>query len=178
MTAKETRSRIQLLLNVKADGSFGPKTQAAYDELKIAGPNMEWPPVTPTPGTIIHTGKASSFADPADVAAFRRCKARGGSDQECFKVGDNGVGKWGDDTTVNTPMCALPPEDWQEFGAAARGKKVLVMHSGSSVVCELRDTMPHKANIKNGAMIDLNPAAVKALGLTPPIMVTATWQWL
>mgnify|MGYP006921351730 CR=1 FL=1 len=47
MTAKETRSRIQLLLGVTADGSFGPKTQTAYDELKIAGPNMEWPPKAP-----------------------------------------------------------------------------------------------------------------------------------
>jgi hypothetical protein len=120
---------------------------------------------------------ASSFADPADVAAFRKCKASGKSDQECFAIGDNGIGKWGDDTTTSVPMCALPPEDWEPFGSSARGKRVIVVANGRSVVVELRDTMPHKANIKNGAGIDLNPAAVAALGLKPPIMVPATWQW-
>ena len=122
--------------------------------------------------------KASSFADPADVAAFRRCKASGKSDQECFKVGDNGIGCWGDDTTADKPMCALPPEDWKPLGAKARGALVLVKANGREVVCELRDTMPQKANIKNGAGIDLNPAAVKALGLRQPIMVAATWEWV
>jgi len=43
----------------------------------------------------IHKVIASSFADPADVRAFKRCKAQGKTDQECFRVGDNGVGCWG-----------------------------------------------------------------------------------
>jgi hypothetical protein len=128
-----------------------------------------------------HHVKASSFADPGDVARFRRCKAGGGSDQECFKVGDNGVGCWGDDTSEGSgPSCALPPEDMAErWGskAAARRKKVLVVANGRQVVCLLKDTMPHRANIKNGAGIDLNPDAVKALGLAPPIMVPAVWSW-
>lgn len=123
----------------------------------------------------IHQVKASSFADPADVAAFRRCKAQGKSDQECFKVGDNGIGKWGQDTTRDTPMCALPPEDWNGLKTPWL-QKVLVSANDKQVVCLLGDTMPHKANIKNGAGIDLNPAAVKALGLHPPIMIAATWQ--
>lgn len=126
----------------------------------------------------IHQVKASSFADPADVAAFRRCKARGKSDQECFKVGDNGVGKWGDDTTGKTPMCALPRDDWRHLGDKARGARVEVVANGKTVVCELRDTMPWKKNIKNGAGIDLNPAAVAALGLRPPILISATWRFL
>lgn len=124
-----------------------------------------------------HRVKASSFADPADVAAYRRCKAQGNSDEACFKVGDNGIGKWGDDTAAIIPMCALPPEDWSHLGAAARGAKVLVTANGKSVVCELRDTMPHRANITNGAGIDLNPAAVNALGYSPPIMIDAVWRW-
>jgi len=125
----------------------------------------------------VHRVKASSFADPGDVEAFLRCKARGGSDQECFKVGDNGIGKWGDATTSDRPMCALPPEDWEAFGKAARGKRVLVKANGREVVCELRDTMPHRANITNGAGIDLNPAACAALGSKPPMLISATWQW-
>lgn len=125
-----------------------------------------------------HQVKASSFADPADVAAFRRCKAKGMSDQEAFKYGDNGIGKWGDDTTGPVPMCALPPEDWLPLGNKARGAKVRVCANGKEVICELRDTMPRKKNIKNGAGIDLNPAAVAALGMNPPIMVSATWEWV
>lgn len=127
--------------------------------------------------TTIHQVKASSFADPADVAAFRRCKAQGKSDVECFKVGDNGIGCWGDDTTGERPMCALPPEDWKPLGKAARGAKVRVVANGRSVICELRDTMPAKRNITNGAGIDLNPAAVAALGMKPPILVPATWNF-
>lgn len=152
--------------------NIGPLTREAFERLAVTPNDAEWTGVEP-----VHNVKASSFADPTDVAAFRRCKAQGKSDQECFAVGDNGIGKWGDDTTANVPMCALPPDDWLSFGAAARGKKVLVIANGKEVVCELRDTMPSRANIKNGAGIDLNPAAVKALGLTPPILVNATWQW-
>lgn len=120
---------------------------------------------------------ASSFADPADLRAFRRCKAQGKSDRECFKVGDNGIGCWGDDTAADRPMCALPPEDWRPLGKKARGAAVLVEANGRRAACELRDTMPARRNIKNGAGIDLNPAACRALGLTPPVLVPATWRW-
>lgn len=160
-------SEIQTVLGVTPDGQWGPKTQGALDALLT-------PPGVPG----VHHVKASSFADSADVVAFRRCKAQGKSDQECFKVGDNGVGKWGDDTTAGRPMCALPPEDWKPLGDKARGAKVLVkLANGCEAVCELRDTMPARANIKNGAGIDLNPAACARLGLRPPVMVAVTWQW-
>lgn len=124
----------------------------------------------------VHRVIASSFADPADVAAFRKCKAAGKTDMQCFAVGDNGIGKWGDDTTADRPMCALPPDDWKPL-TQPRGARVLVTVNGRQVVCELRDTMPWKKNIKNGCGIDLNPAACRALGLRPPIKVAATWQW-
>jgi hypothetical protein len=151
------------------DGGWGPLSQGALDALILGRPQ--------TTDDGVHHVRASSFADPADVAAFRRCKAAGGSDQECFKVGDNGIGKWEDDCTAPKPMCALPPEDWEEFGNAARGKKVIVTANGTTVICELRDTMPHRRNIKTGAGIDLNPGAVAKLGLRPPIMIPATWMW-
>lgn len=128
----------------------------------------------------IHAVMASSFADAADVAAFRRCKARGGSDTECFKVGDNGIGCWGDDTAGKEPMCALPPDDMQERWGRwwdAKHKRVIVEANGWSVSCLLADRMPWRKNIKNGCGIDLNPAACAALGLVPPSRVPATWQW-
>lgn len=158
--------QIQVILGVEPDGRWGPKSQAALDKLTT------WPELP-----VVRSVKASSFADPADVAAFHACKATGKSDRECFAVGDNGVGCWGDDTTGPVPMCALPPEDWKPLGTKARGARVLVKANGREVVCELRDTMPRRANIKNGAGIDLNPAACAALGLRPPVMVAATWEW-
>ena len=123
---------------------------------------------------------ASSFADPADVRRFRKCKEQGGSDEHCFEVGDNGIGCWGDDCTEGSgPSCALPPEVMiQNWGsvAAARHQKVLVSRGDKSVVCTIKDRMPHLYNIHNGARIDLNPDAVMALGMYPPIMAQVVWQ--
>lgn len=125
---------------------------------------------------------ASSFADPQDLADYERSGS--------LADGDNGIGCWGDKTAQWTaPMCALPPEDviakWGSMrGRDARRKKVLVTLTGKGgaltrnmVVCELADRMPSKKNIKNGAGIDLNPAAAKALGLNPPFLVHAEWEW-
>lgn len=123
----------------------------------------------------VHSVMASSFADPADVNAFKACKAKGNSDKYCFAYGDNGIGCWADDTTVDIPYCALPPDDWKTF-KNPHGQKVLVTINGHGVICLLMDTMPAKKNIKNGAGIDLNPGAQKAFGLKPPFLVPATWQ--
>ena len=125
---------------------------------------------------------ASSFADPQDLADY----ARSGS----YAKGDNGTGCWGDQTAQeHTPMCALPPDDiiarWGSMKARdARGKQVHVtlttpdgQPTAKQVTCQLADRMPWKKNIKNGAGIDLNPAAAKALGLQPPFKVKAVWEW-
>lgn len=125
---------------------------------------------------------ASSFADPQDLADY----ARSGS----YAKGDNGVGCWGDKTAQDhTPMCALPPDDiiakWGSMRARdAQGKAVRVtlttpegQPTARAVTCQLADRMPWRKNIKNGAGIDLNPAAAKALGLTPPFKVKAVWEW-
>src|SRR4029077_6019303 len=143
---------------------WGPKSQAALDALTDA---------TAPKGK--HSTYASSFADPADVEAFNRCKAQGKSDQECFKVGDNGIGCWGDSTVEGTgPSCALPPEymsaRWGTKSAATH-KKVRVMREATQkgVVCVLKDQMPAVENLANDARIDLNPDAGAALGLEPPI---------
>jgi hypothetical protein len=131
--------------------------------------------------SVEHHVIASSFADPADVARFKRCKARGFSDQHCFKYGDNGVGCWGDSTGPGSGMsCALPPEDMEErWGCteAARLKPVRVACNGRETVLLLKDRMPRKAWRTNGASIDLNYDACVFFGLTPPIMEPAVWQW-
>lgn len=167
-----TIQQIQQLLGVTPDGKFGPRSLAALDALIQSPPD----------GTA-HSVLASTFADPGDVAAFRKAKAEGMSDEEAFKLGDNAIGKWGDRTDADVPMCALPPEDWEPFADTARGKLVAVSRGANFatevnfVVCQLRDTMPHRANIENGAGIDLNPAAAKALGITPPALVQVSWRW-
>lgn len=124
---------------------------------------------------------ASSFADPADVRRYNAAKARGLPDAEAFKVGDNGVGCFGDFTAqTHSPMCALPPDDMiAKFGSVKKAKhaRVRVWANKLCIVCVLADRMPAKKNIKNGCGIDLNPAAAKALGLKPPFKEPAEWQW-
>jgi PAS domain-containing protein len=122
----------------------------------------------------------SSFADPADIRRFKACKAKGKTDRECFAVGDNGIGCWGHDTTANEPMCALPPDDMiARFGSIAGAKNaiVIVRRGPVTIACRLRDRMPWKRNIRNGAGIDLNPAACRVLGLKPPTRANVEWKW-
>jgi hypothetical protein len=126
---------------------------------------------------------ASSFADPSDLAAYKNAIRKGLPEKEALKLGDNGIGCWGDDTTRDDlPMCALPPEDWLAkwgTGAAARGRKVAVTYKGKTIVGELSDTMPQKANITNGAGIDLNPGFAKAFGIVPPFLLMGfNWEWV
>jgi hypothetical protein len=126
--------------------------------------------------------KASSFADPVDVRAFKRCKERGGSDNDCFKVGDNGIGAWGDDTSEGSgPSVALPPEHLAEqFGTWQKGhlKKVEVTRKDKSVIALIKDRMPHLANIHNGARMDMNPDTCSALGLKPPVMTQVSYRFV
>lgn len=153
--------QIQTILGITSDNVWGQESQRALDTFKA------------------RKGKASSFADPKDIERFQKCKAEGKTDLQCFKVGDNGIGKWGDSTVKGTgPSCALPPEEWQVW-SHPRFKRVLVRYQGREVVCELKDTMPKKQNITNGAVIDLNFDACEALGVKPPVMLEGvTWQWI
>jgi hypothetical protein len=126
---------------------------------------------------------ASSFADLKDVEAYNDAIAQGKAEFAALKVSDNGIGKWGDITARDdVPMCALPPEDWVakwETGEKARGKKVAVTYRGMTVIGELRDTMPHKTNIENGAGIDRHPGFAKAFGIAAPFMVPEVqWEWV
>jgi hypothetical protein len=119
---------------------------------------------------------ASSFADPDDIAAFERCKASGKTDNECFSVGDNGIGCWGGSTRAGTgPSCALHVSIIKtKWGSknAGKHKLVLVRYGNHEVECVLKDICGVKDRI------DLNPDAVKAIGLKPPILVTVYWEWV
>ena len=126
-------------------------------------------------------GFASSFADLADIPAFKRAKAKGMTDQEAFRYGDNGLGCFGDDvTTLKIPYVAVPPDDMVErWGSvkAAKHKPVLVTINGVTHRCIVGDRMPWRKNIRNKAVIDLAPGAQAAFGLKPPFMVPASWVW-
>lgn len=177
MTANEARKHIQEILHVAEDGVIGVRSLEALHTLTGLPDDAPWPYSAPVVAgwSVV---KATSFADPADVESFRRCKDKGNSDSYCFAHGDNGVGKWGDDCTEGSgPACALPPEEWAQFGSSARKKRVEIDHNGTTIVAELRDTMPHKANIHNGAGLDLNPDACKALGISIPADAQVKWRW-
>lgn len=177
MNALDTRKAIQQLLGTTQDGRIGHNDMAALNLLNAAPDASEWPPAVTAD---VHAVIGSSFADPADVRSFRACKAEGKTDQECFRVGDNGIGKWGDDCSEGSgPAVALPPEDWQGL-PEAHNKPVLVTNptNRQSVIAKLKDTMPKKEHITNGAGIDMNPDTCAALGLTPPVMHAVTWEWV
>lgn len=124
-------------------------------------------------------GYASSFADPADVVRFKECKAKGKSDAACFKVGDNGIGAWGHLTAQDRVcMAAVPRDVWQKAKKRG-GDKLKVTYEGKTVEGILGDTMPYSWNVTNGALIDLNPAFAKALGVKPPFMLhDVVWEWI
>jgi|SRR5215471_4608367 len=198
--AKSNIENIQEILGEEPDGIWGPKSQAALnDEIKkTAGegnPTLQkiqtilgidadgfWGPESQTAlnneigGAAGFSATASSFADPADVTAFQKCKAQGKTDQQCFKVGDNGVGQFGKITAQDhTPMVAVHADDmkarWGSVNAAAH-RAVSVTVSGKTVQATVEDRIGVKGRI------DLNPAAAKALGLTPPFLVPCVWNWV
>jgi hypothetical protein len=157
----------QRAVGVKVDGKPGPQTWNAIHK-RLTGKDFEdeWDS---------NRAIASSFADPADVRAFKRCKATGKTDLQCFAVGDNGIGQFGANTAQeHTPMCALHKNDmierWGSVNAAAH-KKVRVTVRDKEVVCLVEDRMSAPGRI------DLNPAAAKVLDLRPPFLVDCVWEW-
>jgi hypothetical protein len=165
-TGDPTLIKIQKLLGVDADGFWGPKSQKALNQALAGGGGSA--------GGIRAT--ASSFADPADVRAFERCKATGRTDKQCFAVGDNGIGKWGANTAqTTTPMVAVHPRDavakWGSMNAAAH-RSVRVTVGNKSVAATVED------QLGVAGRIDLNPAAAAKLGLNPPFTVPCVWEWV
>ena len=153
--------KIQRILDVDDDGFWGPISQAALNE-EIDGQDG-------------FSMTASSFADPADVVAFNKCKQQGKTDQQCFKVGDNGIGQFGKITAQDQiAMVAVHADDmiarWGSVNGAAH-RPVTVTVNGTTIDATVEDRIGVKGRI------DLNPAAAKQLGLTPPFLVPCVWKW-
>jgi hypothetical protein len=164
-----TLANIQKLLNVEDDGFWGPKSQEALND-ELAGGGGEGG------GNGPFEAVASSFADPKDLEDFKKCKARGKTDKECFKIGDNGIGKFGKLTAqTTTPMVAVHPSDakkrWGSMDAAAH-RMVRVTVDNKSVEASVED------QLGVAGRIDLNPASAKKLELNPPFTVNCTWEWV
>jgi len=163
-----TKKSIQMILKVVPDGIWGPLSQAA---LNAAAHGTE----DATPPGSWFSCEASSFADPADVRAFERCKATGKSDLACFAVGDNGIGQFGKITAQDrVPMIAVHKTDmiarWGSVqGAAHRPVQVTVRGVTIDATVEERISAPGR--------IDLNPSCAKQLGLNPPFVVRCKWRW-
>ena len=107
--------------------------------------------------------RATSFATPQDIAAYNKCRAAGHDDAYCTSHkdgGDNGKGKWGDDTTSKTvAYCALGP---------SLQKK----HQPVHVVLSTRKGTPLgkpfdciQGDGGDEGVIDLNPGSLLAAGL-------------
>lgn len=141
------------------DGIWGPKHQKAIEYI-YSGGGEEWNDATGT-----------SFADPADIAAFKRCKAKGFSDMVCFQYGDNGIGLWGDSTVEGTgPSVALAKKRWEHLWHPA-GTKVLVRYKDKVVEAQLKDSSGTRD------VCDMNPDTCAALGLKPPVKEPVKWRF-
>lgn len=145
------------------DNWWGPRSEAAYQNFLKAHAEFA-------------VGIASVFADLKDLREFARRKAEGMSDREAFKYGDNGVGASGRVTAqMVDPMVALHPIDirskWGEM-SNSWGKKVVVQYGDKECTATLEDYMSSPK-----ADIDLNPAAVRALGIPEGGMVRVGWRW-
>ncbi|MFZ2279293.1 MAG: hypothetical protein WAW39_15985 [Prosthecobacter sp.] len=158
------KKRIQAWLGVVVDGLWGAKSQGALNGLNSSGVDS-W----------IYC-EASSFADPADLRAFKQCKATGKTDLQCFAVGDNGVGECGVITSQeHTPYVAVHKDfmisRWGSKGAAWL-REVEVFANGVTFRAKVGDRISARGRI------DLNPACLKLINKPAPLKTAAKWRWV
>lgn len=135
------------------------------------------------PGQVVNA-RLTDFADYTDLVALldycelKDVKPSVGIDRG---VGDNGRGAWGDVTaTDQVAMCALPKDQVLAlFGSLSKGRGALIkistsvtLQPPSYITAELRDIAPSGSGV-----CDLNPGAVKLLGLVHPVSTAGNWQW-
>lgn len=161
----KTKTEIQGILGVTQDGMWGPVSQAALNEATGGAQAQGW-----------RDTKFTSFADPADVVAFKKCKTTGKTDVQCFAVGDNGIGQFGKITAQeHTPMVAIHGEEMEaRWGsrAAAAHRPVELEYQGKIIQATCEDRISARGKV------DLNPACAKMLGLKPPFVVNGRWRWV
>lgn len=130
-----------------------------------------------TPANGPFTAKFTSFATYKDLVGYINCLLAGGSENGCYKKGDNGTGASGKRTAqTSTPMCALPKKAIVDRWGSTRagwGKNVECSFAGHKIVCEVADIAP-------AGVCDLNPASLIEAGLDDEteLNVQGTWRWL
>ena len=134
-------------------------------------------------------GYATSYGDKLDMDMYDRALisflklgyTQSEAEAKARKVGDPGIGWMDNDLSdLKIPWVALPYEDWQaRFGTKSKAHKakVKVTCNGKTFIGLLGDTMPHKSNITNGAVIDLAPGAQALINRLPPFKLPVTWTW-
>jgi hypothetical protein len=107
-----------------------------------------------------YSGRGTMFATPEDLVAYRKTGS--------LAKGDNGIGYFGGvDTTGAVPYVAVPRDVLDPTGRPDPRKRhfvEVVAPNGAKKVIQVGDVLPAVRNIRNGAVIDLNPAAAKLLG--------------
>lgn len=156
--------QIQAEIGATVDGKWDMEDQEAFNAIKSDG---TW-----------RNTKFTSFADPADVVAFNKCKRNTGkSDVYCFGFGDNGIGQFGKITAQDhTAMVAIHGDEmvrqWGSRSGAAH-RPVEIKLPGTDLIVEATC----EDRISAVGKVDLNPAAFKALGLKAPFVVKGQWRW-
>lgn len=125
------------------------------------------------------TGKADTFADYTDLRGYINARdALGMTPHQALSKGDDGVAASGKITAQDhTPMVALSPDLCEGH---KHGDRVSIhMNNGAQpIFATWEDNRPPSGSVNPGTVLELNPAACKALGLTPPgTFGSVTWEW-
>lgn len=114
--------------------------------------------------------QASTFADPKDIAAYKAAKARGLSEEDALKVGDNGVGssRLGGIDTTKTVGVAIPPDVLEaQLGkdpAAWRKARVRVTIGDQTFLVPIVDEGPGSGPVSRGVGTDLSAPFAYGVG--------------
>jgi hypothetical protein len=151
--------------------------QPPKDDAELPAQEESTPPefdATPAEPQGEQEATASIFANPNDLYRYQKAIANGASHREALKVGDNGQGKWGDNTaTYKIPMVALPADT----PGLEHNRLVKVTGPNGSVIAKIGDVMPETDKLEGKANIDLNPAAALAVGHTGGL-APVKWSWV
>jgi hypothetical protein len=117
-----------------------------------------------------YEGLATRFADPADLQRYQDAKARGASEEQALRVGDNGIGAsdLGGISTPNTYGIAVPrsyltehfgndPADWRKARAT-------ITYGDQQVQVPFVDLGPGQKPQARGVVTDLTDPLARALG--------------
>lgn len=115
-------------------------------------------------------------ADPQDLHRYMTSRINGASHEEALKVGDHGLGTWGDNlATYKIPMVELP----SDTPGIEPGRLVKVNGPDGSVIAKLAGVMPPTDQLKQNGTdvgIHVNPAAAMAVGHSGGV-VPLKWEW-